>query len=64
MAKNLFTSVFGITSKDTFFNNHLLLKWKFDRNPFASIEITDDGREILHVGNPNSYGHVVVIDDR
>lgn len=65
MTKNLFLSFFGITSRDTFFSNNILLKTRKDDEPFAGIEITDDGREILHVGNPPlTRGHVVEIDDQ
>ena len=41
-----------------------MLKTHKDGEPFACIEITDDGHEILHVGNPLSpRGHVVEIDE-
>lgn len=64
MTKNLFLSFFGITSKDTFFSNNILLKTRKDDEPFACIEITDDGHEILHVGNPlSTRGHVVEIGE-
>ena len=41
-----------------------MLKTRKDDEPFACIEITDDGHEILHVGNPlSTRGHVVEIGE-
>ena len=65
MSKNLFRQIFNITNSDLFFNNCILLKNKFEREPFASLEITDDGKEILHVGDETILrkGHIVEIDE-
>ena len=63
MAKNRFLSLFGISSSETFFSNRILLKNACEAKPFALIEITDDGREILRVGDDYVLGHVVVINE-
>ena len=63
MSKNIFFSIFGITTKDTFFSNRILLKSKNDMTPFAAIEITETGNKVLHVGGLLPKGHVVELDE-
>lgn len=66
MSKNIFLSIFGITTEDTYFSNLIRLKRKFSNKPFAAIEINKDGHEVLHVGEELSFlpdGHTVEIDE-
>ena len=65
MSKNLFRQIFNINNNDLFFSNCFLLKRRCEKTPFASLEITNDGREILHVGDEMVLrkGHVIEIEE-
>lgn len=60
---NRILSLFNITSSDTFFHNTFLLKRPNEKLPFASIEITKDGKEILRVGNIENKGHIIIVEE-
>lgn len=60
---NRILSMFNITSSDTFFHKMFLLKRPNEKLPFASIEITDDGKEILRVGNVENKGHLIIVEE-